>query len=162
MGSNHDLLVAGLERGRCRVVCFSPRHDLTLARMDPAAIRTVVDAWIDEYTALAAVPWLAYATIFENRGAVMGASNPHPHCQIWATATIPNEPAREEQTLTAYRDRHGACMLCEYLATERAREERLVFEKAEEVLPRFRGEAKLLRARAPVSGRARSGRDTHG
>ncbi len=76
------LLVAQSERGVCRVVCFSPRHDLTLARMEPAAIREVVDAWVREYVAFASVPWVAYATIFENRGAVMGASNPHPHCHV--------------------------------------------------------------------------------
>lgn len=124
--ASHDLLVAESERGRCRVLCFSPRHDLTLARMDSTAIRTVVDAWIDEYTALAAVPWLAYATIFENRGAVMGASNPHPHCQIWATEHVPNEPSLERAAMTAYRARQGSCLLCDYAALELAAAERLV------------------------------------
>src|SRR5262249_37448577 len=116
-----DLLVARAERGVCRVVCFSPRHDLTLSRMDRQAIRGVVDVWIDESRAIAADPAVSYVQIFENRGAAMGASNPHPHGQIWATATIPNEPAREQESLRAYRDAHGTCLLCDYLAMERTR-----------------------------------------
>jgi len=111
------LLVAQSERGVCRVVCFAPQHDLTIARMPAAAIRTVVDAWIGEYTALAGVPWVSYATIFENRGAAMGASNPHPHCQIWAT---------EQQALTRYRASHGSCLLCDYAALELRLRERVV------------------------------------
>jgi UDPglucose--hexose-1-phosphate uridylyltransferase len=120
------LLVAQSERGVCRVVCFSPRHDLTLARMDAPAIRAVVDAWIGEYTALAAEPWVSYATIFENRGAAMGASNPHPHCQIWATEHIPTEPATEQEALTRYRASHGSCLLCDYVALELRLRERVV------------------------------------
>jgi UDPglucose--hexose-1-phosphate uridylyltransferase len=120
------LLVAQSERGVCRVVCFSPRHDLTLARMDESSIRAVVDAWIDEYTALAAVPWISYAVIFENRGAAMGASNPHPHCQIWATEHIPNEPATEQEALARYRANHRSCLLCDYVALELRRRERVV------------------------------------
>src|SRR5687768_8279920 len=126
-GSPNDLLVAEAERGICRVVCFSPRHDLTLARMDPVAIRAVVDAWIQEYAGLATVPWIAYATIFENRGAVMGASNPHPHCQIWATEHVPNDPALELAALAAYHARRGSCLLCDYVALEMAAGERVVW-----------------------------------
>jgi UDPglucose--hexose-1-phosphate uridylyltransferase len=123
-----DLFVARAEPGRCRVVCFSPRHDLTLSRMPREAIRTVVDVWIDESRALGADPAINYVEIFENRGAAMGASNPHPHGQIWATATVPNEPAREQESLAAYLAGHGRCLLCEYLAVERSRGERIVFE----------------------------------
>ena len=86
------LLIARAETGVCRVVCFSPRHDLTLARMDRHALRGVVDVWVDETRAIGAEPGINYVQVFENRGAAMGASNPHPHGQIWATATIPNEP----------------------------------------------------------------------
>ena len=64
--------------------------------------------------------------IFENRGAAMGASNPHPHGQIWATATVPNEPAREHDALEAYRGAHGTCLFCDYLALEVERSERVV------------------------------------
>jgi UDPglucose--hexose-1-phosphate uridylyltransferase len=123
-----ELLVARAERGVCRVVCFSPRHDLTLSRMDRGAIRGVVDAWIDESRAIASDAGIGYVQIFENRGAAMGASNPHPHGQIWATSTLPNEPAREQEAFGAYRRAHGTCLLCDYLATERVRSDRLVFE----------------------------------
>jgi len=127
----HDeagLLVARAEAGACRVVCFSPRHDLTLARMDAAAIRGVVDVWIDECARLASSPAVNYALVFENRGAAMGASNPHPHGQIWATATIPNEPAREQDSFARWRDARGSCLLCEYLRLEAAHGERIVVD----------------------------------
>ena len=122
------LLRAESEPGICRVVCFSPRHDLSLACMDASAIRAVVDAWIAECGQLAARPEINYVLVFENRGAAMGASNPHPHGQIWATATVPNEPAREQASFAGWRDAHGGCLLCDYLAVERDRGERFVFE----------------------------------
>ncbi len=90
------------ERGICRVVCYSPRHDLTMADMEPAAIRRVVDAWADQYRELMAVPWVHYVQIFENKGELMGCSNPHPHGQIWATEEVPNEPAVEDRSLRGY------------------------------------------------------------
>jgi len=121
-----DLLIAEAERGTCRVVCFSPRHDLTLARMDVHAIRAVVDTWVEQCIELARMPGLVYATIFENRGAMMGASNPHPHCQIWATEHIPNDPALELSAMTAYHTRRGSCLLCDYVALELAAGERVV------------------------------------
>jgi UDPglucose--hexose-1-phosphate uridylyltransferase len=123
-----DLLVARSEQGICRVLCFSPRHDLTLSRMSAGQIRLVVDAWIGEYASLADRPEINYVTILENRGSMMGASNPHPHCQIWATATIPNEPAKELASLAAYRDQHGECLFCAYLKTEFRLNARVVFE----------------------------------
>src|SRR5262249_40533673 len=88
--------------------------------------RAVVDAWIGEYAALAAVPWIAYATMFENRGAAMGASNPHPHCQIWATEHIPDEPAAEQHALAEHRRTRGSCLLCDYVALELRLAERVV------------------------------------
>src|SRR5215467_1843330 len=123
-----DLLTARAERGICRVLCFSPRHDQTLSRMSAGEIRLIVDAWIAEYASMENEPDIQYVTIFENRGAMMGASNPHPHGQIWSTATIPNEPAQEMASLTAYRAQHGECLLCAYLGTEVRLNERLVFE----------------------------------
>ena len=126
---NHDdLLTARAERGVCRVVCFSPRHDLTLARMTPAELRRVVETWIEEYQALAALPWVQYALVFENRGAMMGASNPHPHGQIWATETVPNEPARECDAFARHRSHHGVCLLCAYAELEARLAERVVCE----------------------------------
>lgn len=123
-----DLLISRGEPGRCRVVCFSPRHDLTLSRMDRPSLRRVVDTWIDEFTTLGTDAALNYVEIFENRGSAMGASNPHPHGQIWATATIPNEPEREQSALLAYGARHGACLLCDYVRVERERGTRVVCE----------------------------------
>ncbi len=120
----NGLLVARGERGICRVICFSPRHDLTLARMGTAEIRSVVDAWTEELRSLGGRPDIGYVQIFENRGEMMGASNPHPHCQIWASGSLPNEVAKEQ---TSFRD-HGACLLCDYLALERSAAERIVFE----------------------------------
>jgi len=95
----NGLLVAETEPGICRVVCFSPKHNLTIANMDPAALRLVVDTWVDQFNELGANPLIQYVQIFENRGAMMGASNPHPHCQIWSNHSIPDEPAREQKSL---------------------------------------------------------------
>jgi UDPglucose--hexose-1-phosphate uridylyltransferase len=123
-----ELLRSESERGICRVVCFSPRHDLTLPRLELTDVRTVIETWIGECAQLAAVPWLSYALVFENRGATMGASNPHPHCQIWSTEHVPNEPAREQASLAAYREQHGTCLLCDYVALELAQRDRIVCE----------------------------------
>ncbi|MGA8109798.1 MAG: UDP-glucose--hexose-1-phosphate uridylyltransferase [Acidobacteriaceae bacterium] len=123
-----DLLVAERERGRCRVLCFHPDHSLTLARMAVADIRKVVDAWTEEYRTLGATPDFRYVQIFENRGAIMGASNPHPHGQIWATEHVPDEPWKETESLAAYREQHGRCLLCDYLALETQQGTRTVFE----------------------------------
>ncbi len=122
------LLVARGEPGRCRVVCFSPRHDLTLATMDGGAIRRVVDIWTEEYLSLGALPAINHVQIFENRGAMMGASNPHPHGQIWATASLPNEPARETRCQAEYHARKSSCLLCDYARLEARLKERVVAE----------------------------------
>ncbi len=120
------LICAESEHGICRVVCFSPRHDLTLAGMHVSAIRRVVDTWAAQYTELGALPWVHYVQIFENRGALMGASNPHPHGQIWATEHVPNEPAKELQQQQAYMSTHDRCLLCDYLALEVCDGQRIV------------------------------------
>jgi UDPglucose--hexose-1-phosphate uridylyltransferase len=120
------LLMAQAESGACRVVCFSPRHDLTLARMTATEIRLVVDVWAAQYRELGSEPAVNYVTIFENRGAMMGASNPHPHGQIWANASIPNEPAKEQASLQKYQGEHSSCLLCDYVKIEMARGERVV------------------------------------
>jgi UDPglucose--hexose-1-phosphate uridylyltransferase len=122
------LLVAEPARGLCKVLCFHPNHSLTLARMTCAEIRRVVDAWTLEYKELADLDWIEYVQIFENRGAMMGASNPHPHGQIWATGFVPNEPAAETQAQREHMARTGHCLLCDYLAAEQAAHERVIFE----------------------------------
>jgi UDPglucose--hexose-1-phosphate uridylyltransferase len=90
-----DLLVAVPESGVCRVICFSPRHDLSLPDMTVPAIRGVVDAWAEEYLRLGSRADIGHVQIFENKGQMMGCSNPHPHGQIWAQRSLPREPARE-------------------------------------------------------------------
>ena len=120
------LLVAQSEPGQCRVLCFSERHDLTLPRMTVGEIVPVIEAWREETVRLGAFEMINYVQIFENRGAAMGASNPHPHCQIWATHSIPNEAVKESARQTAYLERQGSCLLCDYLALEQGRAERIV------------------------------------
>ena len=122
------LLTAEPARGICKVLCFHPDHSLTLARMTREEIRPVIDAWTKEYRDLAALGWIKYVQIFENRGAMMGASNPHPHGQIWSTSFVPDEPALETQAQRDHLDRTGHCLLCEYLAAEQAAQERIIFE----------------------------------
>jgi UDPglucose--hexose-1-phosphate uridylyltransferase len=122
------LLAAEPVQGICKVLCFHPDHSLTLAKMERPDIRRVVDAWAAETESIAALGWIRYAEIFENRGAMMGASNPHPHCQIWATSVVPDEPAIETAAQKAHRDQHGSCLLCDCLAAEHASGERIVVE----------------------------------
>ena len=122
----HELLRAEREAGICRVFCFSPRHDLTLAEMPVAAIREVVDLWTDQYEELGALDFINHVQIFENKGAVMGCSNPHPHGQIWAQETIPGEPAKETARMRTYYQDHGSTLLSDYLAVEIDRAERIV------------------------------------
>lgn len=121
-----ELLQARAERGRCRVICFSPRHDRSLAEMSTAEIRPVVDVWADIYAELAAQPEIGYVQIFENKGEMMGCSNPHPHGQVWATEHVPMEPAKELAQQRAYHERTGGCLLCDYLAKELELNERIV------------------------------------
>jgi UDPglucose--hexose-1-phosphate uridylyltransferase len=110
------LLRAEQEPGRCRVVCFSPRHDLTLGRMAPDAVRAVIDTWADETDALGAT--YRWVQVFENRGAAMGASNPHPHGQIWATDALPELPAREDAAQRRHHEATGNKLLLDYAAQE--------------------------------------------
>jgi UDPglucose--hexose-1-phosphate uridylyltransferase len=111
-------------------LCFSPRHDLTLARMSPAELRAVVDLWIDERRALAAREDIRYVQIFENRGAMMGASNPHPHGQIWASASLPNELEKEQHCQLAHFEQTKTDLLGVYLGVELAERRRVVCDNA--------------------------------
>jgi len=125
------LIVAEGEPGICRVICFSPRHDLTLATMQLRDIEEVVHTWMGQFRELGGRKEINYVQIFENRGAMMGASNPHPHCQIWATASIPGEPSKELKAQQAYLKSHNRCLLCDYVALERREAARVVFENDE-------------------------------
>jgi UDPglucose--hexose-1-phosphate uridylyltransferase len=123
----NGLLVAEGECGVCRVLCFSPRHDLTLAQMDPPDVERVVDAWVAETIDLGSRPGITSVQIFENRGEIMGCSNPHPHGQIWATRHLPNELEKETHRQTEYLLRNSRLLLVDYLAQELALGERVVF-----------------------------------
>jgi UDPglucose--hexose-1-phosphate uridylyltransferase len=126
--NDHDLLIAETETGVCRVLCFSPQHDLTLSMMKPADIRAVIDCWSEQFQELGARPDIRYVQVFENRGAMMGASNPHPHCQIWSSASIPNIPRIETSTQTAYLKAKGSCLLCDYYRLEDSAQTRTVVQ----------------------------------
>ncbi len=128
-GLNDDeLLVANSQRGICRVISFSPRHDLTLPEMETADIRKVVDVWQTEYQDLATYPWIKHIQIFENKGDIMGCSNPHPHGQIWAQNSIPVEVAKETQQQKVYFEQKGRSLLGDYLQLELKKQERIIFE----------------------------------
>jgi UDPglucose--hexose-1-phosphate uridylyltransferase len=122
------LLVAEGESGICRVMCFSPRHDLTLSSMSLGEIEEVVRTWTAQFSELGSMPAIQHVQIFENRGEMMGASNPHPHCQIWATSSIPQAPARELTSQKSYFQEHDSCLLCDYVKIETAEQARLVCE----------------------------------
>ncbi len=123
----HGLMIAEGEGGVCRVLCFSPRHDLTLAGMAVADIEKVIDAWVEETINLSARGDIAYVQVFENRGELMGCSNPHPHGQIWATRHLPNEVEKETHRQTEHLLKHGRPLLLDYLDQEIKKEERIVF-----------------------------------
>jgi UDPglucose--hexose-1-phosphate uridylyltransferase len=116
------------ESGICRVICYSPRHDLSMARLEPAAVLSVIDCWIKEYGELGAQPQIGHVQIFENRGALMGCSNPHPHGQIWANQSIPTIVARESARQQHYLEQHKCCLLCTYLEEEIKRQQRIVWQ----------------------------------
>ncbi len=122
------VIFAQVERGICRVVCFSPRHDLTIPRMKPEEVQRVVEVWTEQYRELGEIPWVKHVQIFENRGALMGASNPHPHCQIWANEEVPNMPLREIAAMRKFLKVNEKCLLCEYLRLEIEDGERIVCE----------------------------------
>lgn len=121
-----ELMHSESVRGTCRVICFSPRHDLTLPEMPLPAIREVVDVWAAQTAELGAT--YRWVQLFENRGEVMGASNPHPHGQVWASDFLPNEATKEDRRQREYREKHEAPLLVDYLARELETKERLVVE----------------------------------
>jgi UDPglucose--hexose-1-phosphate uridylyltransferase len=122
------LLVARPEAGRCRVLCYSPRHDLSLADLAVDEIRGVVDAWAHEVAELGAQDDVTHVQVFENKGAMMGCSNPHPHGQVWATASVPSRPARSLARQAAFYAAQGTDLLGDYLAQELRAGERVIDE----------------------------------
>jgi UDPglucose--hexose-1-phosphate uridylyltransferase len=122
------LLASEGVRGACRVVCFSPRHDLTLAEMSPAEIGAAIDTFADETATLGRS--FRWVQAFENKGSVMGCSNPHPHGQIWASTSLPNEAAAEDRQQRAHAEAHGSPLLLDYAAREGGLGARVVHENA--------------------------------
>ena len=121
------LLLAEPELGTCRVICFSPRHDLTLPELPAEDAVGVINTWAEETARLGAMEQINYVQVFENKGAMMGCSNPHPHSQIWATQHIPNEPAKELRSQSEYYAKNGRRLLADYLKQELASGERVLF-----------------------------------
>ena len=114
--SKDELLQAEPVRGECRVICFSPRHDLSLAQMTAPEIRSVVDVWVEQVVELGgAYRWVQ---LFENKGAMMGCSNPHPHGQVWAGTALPNEAAAEARQQRLYLEKQGSPLLLDVLRRE--------------------------------------------
>jgi len=130
--SGEPLLRTEGVRGESRVICFSPRHDLTLAEMSAPDIRAVVDVWAAQITELGAR--YRWVQLFENKGALMGCSNPHPHGQVWASTSLPNEPAAEHRCQQAYAAAHGAPLLLDYAQRELAAGQRVVVANADWVV----------------------------
>lgn len=127
-GPGEDLLVAVPESGICRVICYTPRHDLSLARMTVGQVEAVIESWQSETVNLGRRPAIGHVQIFENRGLAMGCSNPHPHGQVWANQSVPTIPAREGRRQAAHLNAKGTCLLCRYLALELQRAERIVLQ----------------------------------
>jgi galactose-1-phosphate uridylyltransferase, family 1 len=125
-GESSPLFQSEGEPGRCQVVCFSPRHDLSLPELAVPEIASVIRAWTEQTRLLLDDPSIAHVQIFENKGELMGCSNPHPHSQIWATSHVPNEGQKELDHQRSYRERHGSSLLLDYLAQEQQRKERIV------------------------------------
>jgi UDPglucose--hexose-1-phosphate uridylyltransferase len=125
--SDHPLLASVPERGLCRVVCFSPRHDLTLPELELSAIENVIRTWGNQSAEIGSKDFIQYVQVFENKGAMMGCSNPHPHSQVWGTEHIPNEPAKELKRQKKYFDENNSTLLSNYLKEEHKRKERIIF-----------------------------------
>jgi UDPglucose--hexose-1-phosphate uridylyltransferase len=123
---DNPLFIADPEFGICRVVCFSPRHDLTLPELSLEEVTSVVNTWSKQTEELGNIDYINYVQVFENKGELMGCSNPHPHSQIWATHHLPNEPAKEYRNQKNYFQQNHTCLLCDYLTAEKEKEIRLV------------------------------------
>jgi UDPglucose--hexose-1-phosphate uridylyltransferase len=124
--SDGELFKSESVSGICKVICFSPKHNLTIPEMDVDDIKDVVDLWQKEYVKLGDNPDINYVQIFENKGAAMGCSNPHPHGQIWSTSNVPVEQEKEGKSQLAYYKKNGSTLLHDYLLKEVEKKERLL------------------------------------
>ena len=123
---NNGLLHAESENGICKVICFSPNHSLTIPDMDIPSLVKVVDTWQTEYKELGANPTINYIQIFENKGDIMGCSNPHPHGQIWAQNSIPTEIIKKTKTQKAFFKKEGISLLQKYVEQELVEDKRII------------------------------------
>ncbi len=126
--NERDVLVANGEQGLCRVISYSPRHDLSLSLLTPQEIYTIIEAWENEYKEMFIPGETGYISIFENRGELMGGTTLHPHCQIVSSATVPTVPAIETINQEKYFSSHNACLLCTYVEVELKMKSRLILE----------------------------------
>jgi UDPglucose--hexose-1-phosphate uridylyltransferase len=125
---DEGLIKAEAEQGICKVVCFSPDHSKSLAQMNVKDIQKVVHVWQDEFKTLSKLDTIQYVQIFENKGAIMGCSNPHPHGQIWSQSSLPNEIIKKDQQQSTYFEAHQKTLLSDYLKQELQLKERIIFE----------------------------------
>jgi UDPglucose--hexose-1-phosphate uridylyltransferase len=125
---NDGLLKAQSETGICKVICFSPDHSKSLADMSASEIQKVVFTWQKEFKELSENPKINYVQIFENKGAVMGCSNPHPHGQIWSQSSLPNEVLKKNTQQLDYYNKNKSSLLGDYLTQELDKNERIIFE----------------------------------
>ena len=132
--NNFELLKAKSEKGICRVVCFSPKHNVTLSKLSLTEIKNIIKMWQNEYSTLGNKPFINYVQIFENKGEIMGCSNSHPHGQIWAQQTIPNEPFKEQLNQYEYFKEKGNTLLSDYITAEKQEMQRIVYENESFIL----------------------------
>jgi UDPglucose--hexose-1-phosphate uridylyltransferase len=123
---SHPLMKWESVQGTCQVVCFSPRHDLSLPEMKKEKIRAVIDVWAEQISELG--KRYRWVQVFENKGEIMGCSNPHPHCQIWACDRLPEMPLKEDRQQKSYFEENGQPLLIHYMEVEIERKERLILE----------------------------------
>ena len=129
-----DLFKINPERGINRVICFSPKHNVTLAEMQVPEIENVVRVWKEQYLELGAISYINHVQIFENKGSVMGCSNPHPHGQIWAQSSLPSQVKRTQDNLLKHFQKTGKSLLKDYLESELQKKERIIAENEHFVL----------------------------
>ncbi|MFC4209881.1 UDP-glucose--hexose-1-phosphate uridylyltransferase [Pedobacter lithocola] len=126
--NENDLLVANNQRGICKVISFSAKHNLTLPELSVEEITDIVALWQQEFKSLAELEWIKYIQIFENKGSIMGCSNPHPHGQIWSQSDVPMEILKETERQKNYYAIHRESLLSAYLKLELAKKERIVYQ----------------------------------
>ncbi len=124
--TNDSLLQAYSQKGICKVICFSDKHNRTLSSMEVNEIKIVIDVWQNEYKEISKIPWVKNIQIFENRGEIMGCSNPHPHGQIWALNDIPQEVLKETKSQKDYFLKYSRSLLSDYVELELIKNERIV------------------------------------